>query len=201
VNTTQSATPEVPDVVIFQRHVIGLDLSLTGTGVAVSRGDHNDVSLATISTRADNGSIAGFSTRCAAIANMIDDHARSAGANPMSLAYAVEGLSLHSKSSSLDRIFASWWMILAELRQLGWPEPSIISPNERAMYATGKGNANKEAVLLASVRRYPLVDISDNNQADATVIMAMLRRHLGAPIEAPLPQTHLRALEKVRWAA
>lgn len=197
----QSATPELPDAALFQRYVIGLDLSLTGTGIAVSRGDKTDVAVSTISTRADDGSILGFNARCAGIARMIDDLAQEAGANPMSLTYAAEGLSLHSKSSSLDRIFASWWMILGELRVLGWPEPSVVTPNQRAMYATGKGTTAKEAVLLAAVRRYPDVPIADNNQADATVILAMLRRHLGTPLEASLPATHLAALDKVRWAA
>lgn len=77
----------------------------------------------------------------------------------------------------------------------------IITPSQRAKYATGKGNASKDAVLLAVARRYPTVEVTDNNEADALVLAAMIARLAGRPIETSLPQTHLDALAKVRWDA
>ncbi|NUS59160.1 MAG: hypothetical protein HOV66_30530, partial [Streptomycetaceae bacterium] len=65
-------------------------------------------------------------------------------------------------------------------------------------YATGKGNAGKDEVLAAVVRRYPDVEVSNNNEADALVLRAMGCDHLGQPL-AVVPQTHRAALDKVAW--
>ena len=70
------------------------------------------------------------------------------------------------------------------------------------MYGTGKGNAGKDEVMLATARRYTnQAEVANNDQADALVLAAMGARHLGAPIEESLPQSHLRALDKVAWPA
>lgn len=73
----------------------------------------------------------------------------------------------------------------------------VVTPAQLKTYATGKGNASKDAVLAAAVKRYPAWDITGNDVADAVVLMAIGSRLLGHPIEASLPQTHLRALDKL----
>ena len=70
----------------------------------------------------------------------------------------------------------------------------MCPPTSRATYATGKDNAGKDAVLAAVVRRYPDVDVTGNDEADALVMAAMGARLLGHPLEDSLPQSHLRAL-------
>lgn len=42
-----------------------------------------------------------------------------------------------------------------------------ISPSAIKKHATGKGNAKKDAMLIAAARRWPDIDIADNNHADA----------------------------------
>ena len=63
-------------------------------------------------------------------------------------------------------------------------------------YATGKGNANKDAVLLAASRRYAEVNITDNNEADATVIAHIGCRYLGFPIDQ-IPKVNLEFMGKI----
>ena len=72
-----------------------------------------------------------------------------------------------------------------------------VPPPTRAMFATGRGNAGKDEVLAAAIRRYPAWGIAGNDIADATVLAAIGARLLGHPLEESLPQTHLRALNKL----
>lgn len=63
-------------------------------------------------------------------------------------------------------------------------------------YATGKGNADKDTVLLATTRRYPAVTLTNNNEADALVIAAIGCRYLGMPIDT-VAQTNLEFMGKI----
>jgi crossover junction endodeoxyribonuclease RuvC len=73
----------------------------------------------------------------------------------------------------------------------------VVPPATLKTYATGKGNASKDAVLAAVVKRYPGWAVTGNDVADAVVLMAMGARLLGHPLESSLPQSHLRALDKL----
>lgn len=50
------------------------------------------------------------------------------------------------------------------------------SPNEIKKRATGKGNANKDAVVAAAQQRWP--NVTDNNEADALWLMVLLETEL-----------------------
>ncbi len=63
-------------------------------------------------------------------------------------------------------------------------------------YATGVGNARKEAVLIAAVKRG--AEVRDNNEADAWWLRAMGMDALGFPTVA-VPQLHRKALATVAW--
>lgn len=66
------------------------------------------------------------------------------------------------------------------------------------MYATGKGSGvDKDEVMLAIARRYPDVWVTNNNEADAFGLAAMAARKCGHPIETKLAQTYVRAMEKM----
>jgi Holliday junction resolvasome RuvABC endonuclease subunit len=172
---------------------VGIDLSLTATGIAVWDGER--LTVHTVKSRPDDGTIDGFLARCERIARDIVEITKPTPETR----FAIEGLSMHSKSSSLDKTFGSWWLVLAALA--AGNSFAVITPSQRAKYATGKGNASKDEVMLAAARRYPDAEISNNNEADAVVILAMLARHYDHPIELSIPAANLTALEKVRWAA
>src|SRR5690606_742936 len=97
--------------------------------------------------------------------------------------------------SATDRA-GLWWAVYDTLAESCVVLP--VMPNVRAKYATGKGNAGKDAVLAAAVRRYPSIDISGNDTADAVVLMAIGRRLLGEPIDDPMPALNLSALATLK---
>lgn len=109
----------------------------------------------------------------------------------------VEQPAFSRSTGSMHDRSGLWWLAVAKLRSLDRPVVEV-TPTARAKYATGKGNAGKDAVLAAVVRRYPDVEVTGNDEADALVLAAMGARWAGHPIDDP-PKTHLAALEAVRW--
>lgn len=102
----------------------------------------------------------------------------------------------------LDRA-GLWWIIVNSLTARGTPVIAVTN-NHLKMYALGKGGGkgtDKDYVLAAVIRRYPAVNVQSNNTADALVLAAMGARHLGSPLETDLPETHLRAMKAVHWPA
>lgn len=72
----------------------------------------------------------------------------------------------------------------------------LVDPKLVKMYATGNGNAAKAAVIGAAVKRGGIMP-DDDNQADAWWLQALGRALLGQPL-VDLPQTHTRALANLR---
>ena len=183
--------------ILKHRPVVGLDLSLTATGVCIIDGGVPDTFTVHSSVDPER-TVLSLIGRCNSI---VDGIASQIVAVADDALFVVEGLSMHSKSSSLDRIFASWYLILGELHHRYGQEAAVVAPTQRAKYASGKGNASKDTVLLAVAARYPSVGVTDNNQADALVLAAMGARHLGHPVEPSLPVVNLTAMDAVRWLA
>lgn len=90
-----------------------------------------------------------------------------------------------------------WWAIRMELDQRDIPV-AVVPPNVLKKYATGKGNASKDQVLAAAIRRYPNVPITCNDEADAYLLYAMGLDQLGRPPVA-VPKSHREALDSVDW--
>jgi crossover junction endodeoxyribonuclease RuvC len=64
-------------------------------------------------------------------------------------------------------------------------------------YATGKGNAPKEQVLVAAGKRLGY-EGHDHNQSDAMWLRAMALDHYGFPL-CPMPAEQRAALDKIAW--
>jgi len=113
----------------------------------------------------------------------------------------MEGPSYRSADPSVwDRAFL-WWVIYSALHSERGIPVAVAAPALRAMYATGKGNASKNAVVDAVARRWPHIPTGgDHNVCDAIVLMAMGCDRLGHPL-TPVPATHRRALDRVAWPA
>lgn len=91
-----------------------------------------------------------------------------------------------------------WWEVYRHLAEASIPV-GLMSTNQRALYATGKGNAGKDAVIDAVARRWPSWQTGGNdNCADAVVLMAAGLDWLGAPV-AVMPQQHRKALAGCQW--
>lgn len=164
----------------MRNKVIGIDPSLTGTGIAAITG------CDTITVKFDGDEL----HRLRAIIVAVLDACYSADL------VVIEGLSLASRTGKHAERAALHWMLRDQLDRNRIPA-AIVPPTCRARYATGKGNAGKDAVMIACVQRLPLM-VTNNNEADAAVLLAMGFDHLGEPL-APMPVHHRSALAGCAW--
>ena len=170
--------------------VVGIDPSLTGTGIIVLRNGElgkalttkNEPKLGTIERvrriyEQINNVIENLST-CYVNAYIGDK--RMIRWEPPSL-IVIEGFSYGSKGRGVFDIAYLGWRIREELERyrteddIPWLE---VSPSQVKQFATGKGNANKEIVLQQVYKRWG-VELTDNNQADAYVLAQIGRAYLG----------------------
>jgi len=153
--------------------VIGIDPSLTSTGIIVLR--DGAVELAqTTKNRPELGTI----ERVKEIREKILKIHYTVGKTPSLI--VIEGFSYGSKGRSVFDIAYLGWRIREDLEYLKtngvpWIE---VSPAQLKQFATGKGNANKEIILQQVYKRWG-VEFSDNNQADAYVLAQIGRAYLG----------------------
>lgn len=164
-------------------HVMGLDLSLTSTGVASSRG-WADVIKAPPKLRGHD--------RMHHLLNVILDHVGTAGL------VVVEGPSYGSQAGQAGHHERAglWWLTTHAMWKRGIPV-AVASPSSVKRYACGAGNASKDAVLSSVVRRFDWFT-GNNDAADAVVLAALGADRLGTPM-VTMPAAHRTALDGVQW--
>ena len=188
--------------------VVGIDPSLTSTGIIVLRNGElgkalttkNEPKLGTIERvrriyEQINNVIENLST-CYVNAYIGDK--RMIRWEPPSL-IVIEGFSYGSKGRGVFDIAYLGWRIREELERyrteddIPWLE---VSPSQVKQFATGKGNANKEIVLQQVYKRWG-VEFNDNNQADAYVLAQIGRAYLSEMDNlTDFQQKVIRALRK-----
>lgn len=89
-----------------------------------------------------------------------------------------------------------WWRLFSELRAQGFTMYPL-TPQHRMKYATGKGNAQKDIVLAAAIRRYPWLEITGNDVADAVILADIAARLDGQPLLSQLPPKACWPLDKL----
>jgi hypothetical protein len=110
----------------------------------------------------------------------------------------IEGLAFSSNTGKATERAGLAWMVRMNLWARKIPYV-LVAPTTRAMYGTGKGNADKETVFIETLKRYgDMFDIKNNNEADAVLLWAMAHDYYGEPV-VTLPETHRRALKSVVW--
>lgn len=181
------------------QQVVGLDLSLTGTGIAVGGGGLGLESVVTQKIvskphKSDpswkNPSWDDRFDRTVLLVNKIANYIpRGSLVVVESPAYGANGGSAHDRSGF-------WWMVFARLTYMGCTVVPV-APTSLKTYVTGKGNAGKDEVLAAIIRRFPEIAVTGNDIADAVGLMSIGLRLQGNPCDN-LPQTHLRALDKIK---
>lgn len=177
-----AAGPAIPTADIPK--VIGLDLSLTSTGIAGR----------------------GWTDRTKPAARLTGP-ARLDWIRDVVLSYVtgsalvvIEGPSYgnqgRQRQSGHHERAGLWWLIVHALWSRDIPY-AVMSPAGRAKYATGSGTSSKDDVVREVTKRFPWFD-GDNNEADALVLCAAGYDHLGAPMTV-MPKTHRAALDAVAW--
>jgi Holliday junction resolvasome RuvABC endonuclease subunit len=170
---------------------VGIDPSLTNTGIAVYRTDvMADPGIELSSIESTGKKTDSWNTRGKRLqlltSNVLDEV-------PVNSLVVIESPSYGSRGGAAHDRAGLWWAIHAELRSEG---STVIcaAPSQRMKYVTGKGRADKDTVLAHTIRRYPELDITNNNTADAVIFMAMAARLAGHPIEHG---TDIKAMDEV----
>lgn len=175
--------------------VIGVDTSLTATGLASSRGWCEVIGYKRPRAKDPGITQLPHTERLNAMEIVLDHVLTHIGTPDL----AVMELPAPSRSGggAHERGWL-WWEIYRYLVRHDIPV-GLMSVNHRMQYATGKGQATKNLIVDAVARRWPTWPTAgDDNAADAVVLMAAGRDWLGAPI-TDMPKTHRSALDKATW--
>ena len=178
------ATVQAPPSPIY----VGLDLSLTSTGIAIIHDGTATVRRITSKPK-PKATTADQAERLDILVSQII----SAIPPSDSTMVAIEGPSYGSSGSAAHILGGLWWLVRHSLRVEGL-DVTVVAPGTVKKYATGSGNAAKDQVLAAVVRRYPDVDVTGNDEADALVLAAIIARINGDAIEASLPVAQAAAV-------
>ena len=164
--------------------VIGIDASLTGTGIARITLDPFTIATHTISSAGKKGAtLDQRATRLRKLRDTIIDHA-----TPADLAI-IEGPSYASNTGSMWDRAAHWWNLVSTLHHLGVPVVEV-APARAKKFAADNGNADKTAVAAAMTRLWgDQVTPGNDNEFDALALATIGAIHL-APRDA-LPITIL----------
>ena len=141
---------------------IGLDPSLTGTGIVCLNED---------------GEILGQELIKTTVKDLIEDRLKYINMtfqtlvkqylrDDLGIVY-IEGLALNAKGDSIMQLAGLHYLLRIYLLEESLVHKyDIIPPNTLKKFITGKGNAKKELMLLKVYKRWG-VEFNDNNMADA----------------------------------
>lgn len=168
--------------------VIGLDLSLTATGIAYADG-----TTATIKTDQKDGD-----RRLLHIEGVVlwaaGECQGPMGADMWPDLAVIEDLPINAKGAGITGMVQG--VVRALLIRAGVPYV-LIPPGTLKKYATGNGGATKADMRVALLQRTG-VDLRDDNQVDAAWLRFMGLDWLGHPV-VNLPKAQREALAKVSW--
>lgn len=172
--------------------VIGIDTSLTATGVASSLGWCD---LVGYTDKKNPITKLPHPARIAALTALATDVATLVGTPDLAVietpAYTQSGGGAHERGWL-------WWDVYRRLTGRGVPI-ALMTPNQRMLYATGKGSGGKGGVIDAVARRWPAYETGGNNNlADAVTLMAAGVDALGHPLAA-MPTANRAALNAIAW--
>lgn len=172
--------------------VVGLDPSLTGTGIA---GNGWSVAVGSVGNVTKDP----YPLRWARISDLAARVIEQIGAPDL---VVLEAPAFDAKSTSAHDRAGLWWKVYGRLLAHEIPV-AIVTTGGLKRYATGKGVAKKTHIVEQVARRLGHIweDLGgDDNQADAVVLCAMGYDAMGSPVAA-MPATHRAALAAVDWPA
>ena len=160
-----------------KKNILGLDLSLTATGVYC---DKCGGSVIKTKTRGME--------RLREIADEVAVHI------PHTNIAIIEGYSFGSQGRATFSIGELGGVI--KLLMYDFTIPYIdVAPSALKKFATGKGNANKDEVLAAAIRKFNFQG-SDNNEADAYILNKIGNAKYNKTIKLTYQQ---EVLDKIEW--
>jgi crossover junction endodeoxyribonuclease RuvC len=170
-------------------NILALDLSLTGTGWARTPGDFSNLPASGV-LRPPKGYDRG-EARLSWITSAVQHLAKVYGTHVA----VLEGYAF-GRTNQAHQMGELGGVVRLALYQSNVPM-AVVPPSSMKKFATGKGNAGKEEVTAAAIRRLGF-DGHDNNVADAMWLLEMALHGYGISTLS-LPKTHTEAVSKVSW--
>lgn len=186
--------------------VVGVDPSLTNTGIAVLHNGQpallRSIGHGTLSGRSYAHRSDRIVSECHAVMSVLADDCdeRNTLRPPRSRIDLVvlEGPAYGACNASTHDGSGLWWGLYSTLRARRIPT-AVIPPATRAKWATGKGNADKRTVLATVRDWWPATRIANHDQADALVLAAIGAFHYGDPMPFDVKERHTANLAAVQW--
>lgn len=181
--------------------VVGLDLSLTSTGMAIfDNGLLTEVDNVKSKGKATDTLYDRYIRHDRLQQDILDFTLGYVGGLPDLV--VIESPSFGSIGGSAHDRSGLWWRVASGV--MDWAVPvGMVAPTTRAKYATGSGATKDKKVVVAHViERYvneSTPRITNDDQADAVALAAMGCRWLGEPVEAYLPEANLEAMRGAKW--
>lgn len=170
--------------------IVGVDLSLTSTGIAaiVDGEPHWMVTLVSKGHRGD--SVPQRAQRLKTIADEVWGQVYDADLT------VIEGPSFSSNGAGTWDRAGLWWLVMNQLQAEG-QRVAIAPPTVVKKFAAGKGNADKSAVAAGLARLWPEALAANNNEWDALALATMGAQSVG--MQVPKRAHHADCLAKVEW--
>lgn len=150
----------------------GLDISLTGTGVAVWTDEGGPARFETVARFGRKGKKGeGWHQRGDRIDALAQEVHGALQFLDLDFVLAESPAYSTAGGSTWDRAGA-FWQIIGPITSARIPFVTA-TPQQLKMFATGKGTAEKGEVMAAMLRRFPEAAITDDNTSDAVVLAAM----------------------------
>ena len=160
------------------KRVLGLDLSLTATGIYCDK---------------CGGSV--FKPKNKGMLRLDDINKEIQSHMPHIEICMIEGYSFGSRGRAIFSIGELGGTVKLMLHRINQPYIDV-APAALKKFATGKGNANKDEVLAAAIRKLSYQG-NDNNECDAYVLNKMGSYHYNGGAVATSYQQEV--LDKVEW--
>ncbi|TWS23183.1 hypothetical protein FK268_12755 [Tsukamurella sputi] len=172
--------------------VVGLDLSLTGTGVAVITPLGAEVHRIA-STGRRGATLAERHARLIRLRNATLKHVVVNDADLV----LVEGPAYGIRAQEGRHDMAGyWWLVMAALQHTGRTVVEV-PPTTRAKWATDKGNAPKAAVVAAVAKLWPDVTLVSDDCADALALASIGAIHMRMDVPFRVLERHREAAAKL----
>ena len=174
--------------------IVGIDASLTGTGIAVidTGGLEDLVYTFTIKSRPDDNTISGRHQRLANIATVTQRYLDGVDVA------VIEAPALSRNTGHVWDRAGLWWLIIDYANAV---TPIVqVTPSQLKKFASGKGNADKTAVAAAMTRLWDNVEPANDNEFDALALATVGAVHLD-PEALPFTilERHKATVDAIDW--
>ncbi|MDA3624278.1 hypothetical protein OU415_02450 [Saccharopolyspora sp. WRP15-2] len=170
--------------------VVGLDVSLTNTGVATlacTPRDEWTQHVYTVPTTSTGTEPAALLDRMNRIAATV---AETCGQAHL---VVIEGGAYSSKTAHQHTLAGCWWLVFRRITRFDMPV-IVVPPTTLKKYVTGKGNAGKLDVALGVARMWPDVQLRSSDVCDALGLASMGAHLAGLPVPYKVTKDHANAL-------